>query len=84
MQRMLQVRTPEAVVADRGTEFEVREIPGKPSSVVVIEGTVAFSEIKGVKTVLLGAGQQSFPLPDGMPSEPTKANLQKMKQRWEE
>jgi ferric-dicitrate binding protein FerR (iron transport regulator) len=84
MKRKFQVRTPEAVTSVRGTEFVVREIPGKPSSVVVIEGTVAFSDIKGAKTVLVGAGQQSFLLPDGMPAEPTKANLQEMKKWWEE
>ncbi len=84
MKRMFEVRTPEAVIADRGTQFVVREIPGKPSSVVVIEGTVAFSDIKGQKTVLVGAGQQSYLLPDGTPAEPTKANLQGMNKWWEE
>ena len=47
--RKLEVRTPAAVCAVRGTQFVVREIPGKPTSVVVIEGTVAFSDIKGTK-----------------------------------
>jgi hypothetical protein len=84
LNRKFQVRIIAAVCAVRGTQFVVREIPGKPSSVVVIEGTVAFSDIKGVKTVLVGAGQQSFLLPDGMPAEPTKANLQEMKKWWEE
>jgi hypothetical protein len=68
----------------RGTEFVLREVPGKPTAVVVIDGTVAFSDIKGAKTVLVGAGQQSYLLPDGTPAEPTKANLQEMKKWWEE
>ncbi len=83
-QRRFEVRTPAAVCANRGTEYVVREIPGKPSSVVVIEGTVAFSDIKGQKTVLVAAGQQSYLLPDGTPAEPVKANLQEMKKWWEE
>jgi len=82
--RKLEVRTPAAVCAVRGTQFVVREIPGKPTSVVVIEGTVAFSDIKGTKTVLVGAGQQSYLLHDGTPAEPVKANLQEMKKWWEE
>jgi ferric-dicitrate binding protein FerR (iron transport regulator) len=84
MRRKFEVRTPSCAVAVRGTEFVVREIPGKPASVVVIDGTVAFSDIKGAKTVLVGAGQQSYLLPDGMPAEPAKANLQEMKKWWEE
>lgn len=82
--RKLEVRTPAAVCAVRGTQFVVREIPGKPTSVIVIDGTVAFSDIKGVKTVLVGAGQQSYLLPDGTPAEPVKANMQEMKKWWEE
>jgi hypothetical protein len=84
LRRKLEVRTPTVAVAVRGTEFVLREIPGKPASVVVIDGTVAFSDIKGTKTVLVGAGQQSYLLPDGTPSEPAKANLQEMKKWWEE
>jgi hypothetical protein len=84
MKRKFEVRTPAAVTSVRGTEFVVREIPGKPTSVVVIDGTVAFSDIKGAKTVLVGAGQQSYLLPDGTPAEPTKANLQEMNKWWEE
>jgi len=84
LNRKFQVRIVAAVCAVRGTQFVVREIPGKPGSVVVFEGTVAFSDIKGAKTVLVGAGQQSYLLPDGMPAEPAKANLQEMKKWWEE
>jgi hypothetical protein len=84
LNRKFQVRIVAAVCAVRGTQFVVREIPGKPGSVVVFEGTVAFSDIKGTKTVLVGPGQQSYLLPDGMPAEPTKANLQEMKKWWEE
>jgi hypothetical protein len=82
--RKFEVRTPAAILAVRGTQFVFREIAGKPGSVVVIDGTVAYSDIKGTKTVLVGAGQQSYLLPDGMPAEPTKANLQEMKKWWEE
>jgi hypothetical protein len=84
MRRKFEVRTPAAICGVRGTEFVLREVPGKPTAVVVIEGTVAFSDIKGTKTVLVGAGQQSYLLPDGLPAEPTKANLQEMKKWWEE
>lgn len=84
MKRKFEVRTPEFAVAIRGTEFVLRQIAGKPASVVVIDGTVAFSDIKGTKTVLVGAGQQAYLLPDGTPSEPAKANLQEMKKWWEE
>jgi hypothetical protein len=84
VQRKFEIRTPEAAVAVRGTKFVLREAPGKPTAVVVIEGTVAFSDIKGAKTVLVGAGQQSYLLPDGTPAEPTKANLQEMNKWWEE
>jgi len=84
VKRMFEVRMPSGSVAILGTEFVLREIPGKPASVVVIDGTVAFSDIKGTKIVLVGAGQQSYLLPDGTPSEPAKANLQEMKKWWEE
>ena len=84
VRRKFEVRTPTCAVAVRGTQFVLREIPGKPTSVVVIDGTVAFSDIKGTKTVLVGAGQQSYLLPDGTPAEPAKANLQEMKKWWEE
>lgn len=84
VRRKFEIRTSSAVTSVRGTEFVLREIPGKPASVVVIDGTVAFSDINGVKTVLVGAGQQSYLLPDGTPAEPAKANLQEMKKWWEE
>jgi ferric-dicitrate binding protein FerR (iron transport regulator) len=84
VRRKFEIRTPGAAVAVRGTEFVLREIPGKPASVVVIDGTVAFSDINGAKTVLVGPGQQSYLLPDGTPAEPAKANLQEMKKWWEE
>ncbi|MGA3262599.1 MAG: FecR family protein [Terracidiphilus sp.] len=84
VRRKFEIRSPDAVFAVRGTKFVLREAPGKPAAVVVIDGTVAFSDIKGAKTVLVGAGQQSYLLPDGTPAEPTKANLQEMKKWWEE
>ena len=84
VRRNFEILTPSARAAVRGTEFVLREVPGKPTAVVVIDGTVAFSDIKGTKTVLVGAGQQSYLLPDGTPAEPTKANLQEMKKWWEE
>jgi len=79
-----QVRTPSAVTSVRGTDFLVRELPGKPSSVVVFEGTVAFGDRAGRKTVLVEAGQQSYLLPDGTPAEPSKANLSEMRRWWDE
>jgi ferric-dicitrate binding protein FerR (iron transport regulator) len=84
VRRKFEIRTPAAICGIRGTEFVLREIPGKPTALIVIDGTVAFSDIKGVKTVLVGAGQQSYILSDGSPAEPTKANLQEMKKWWEE
>ena len=84
VRRKFEIRTREVAVAVRGTQFVLREIPGKPASVVVIDGTVEFSDIRGIKTVLVGAGQQSYLLPDGTPAEPAKANLQEMKKWWEE
>ena len=79
-----EVRTPTAVTSVRGTDFVVREVPGKPSSVVVLEGTVAFGDAKGTKTVLVGPGMQSYLLPDGTPAEPTAANVKEMRRWWEE
>ncbi|MEN6631281.1 MAG: FecR family protein [Candidatus Polarisedimenticolia bacterium] len=84
MGHKFEVRTPSAVTSVRGTDFVVREIPGKPSSVVVLEGTVAFGDVKGAKTVLVGPGMQSYLLPDGAPAEPTPANLKDMRRWWEE
>lgn len=78
------VRTPSAVTSVRGTDFLVRELPGKPSSVVVLEGAVEFSGRAGTKTVLVGPGQQSYLLPDGTPAEPTPANLSEMRRWWDE
>jgi len=79
-----EVRTPSAVTSVRGTDFLVRELPGKPASVVVLEGTVAFGDRAGRKTVLVEAGQQSYLLPDGTPAEPSKANLSEMRRWWDE
>lgn len=78
------VHTPSAVTSVRGTEFLVRELPGKPSSVVVLEGAVEFSDRAGTKTVLVGPGQQSYLLPDGTPADPSPANLSEMRKWWDE
>lgn len=82
--QMYVVSTPTAVCAVRGTDFIVREKAGRPTSVIVIEGTVAFSDKRGTKTVLVNAGQQSYLLPDGTPAEPSSANIQDMPKWWEE
>ena len=84
LRKKFEVRTPTCAIAVRGTDFVVRQLPGKPTSVVVLEGTVAFSDRAGQKTVLVGAGQQSYLLPDGSPSEPSSANLREMPKWWEE
>jgi ferric-dicitrate binding protein FerR (iron transport regulator) len=84
MGQRFDVRTPTAICGVRGTDFIVREKAGKPASLVVIEGQVAFSDIKGIKTVLVNAGQQSYLLPDGTPAEPTRANIHDMPKWWEE
>lgn len=84
MSKKFEVRTPTCAIAVRGTDFIVRERPGKPTSLIVMEGTVAFSDVKGAKTVLVNAGQQSYLLPDGTPAEPTRANIQDMPKWWEE
>ncbi len=84
LDKKFEVRTPSAVTSVRGTAFVVRELPGKPSAVIVLRGTVAFSDIKGTKTVLVNAGQQSYILPDGAPAEPSAANLQDMPKWWEQ
>jgi hypothetical protein len=81
--KKFEVRTPSAAIAVRGTQFVVRQVKGKPASVVVIKGTVAFSNGRETKTVLVQAGQQSYILPDGSPAQPSKANIRDMRKWWE-
>ncbi|MFO7842088.1 MAG: hypothetical protein R6V48_08070, partial [Fidelibacterota bacterium] len=65
----LKLRTPQAVLADRGTEFTT--IVNKNSTTLkVFDGQVAFSDTKNKKTVIVKKNQMSTVKAGGVPSEP--------------
>lgn len=75
-----EVRTPAAVCAVRGTDFEVTETPAG-TQVVVFEGSVELRALSSEQTVLLQAGQTAQVSHDGQISE-QPADARGSDQQW--
>jgi len=82
--RPFKVHTPTVVVAVRGTEFLLSEVKDKGTELIVFKGTVELSDLKGRKTVIVNAGYKTKVLVNGIPLEPYKVDLTKIKRWWEE
>lgn len=71
--RPLEIETPVASAAARGTELSMRVLPGGRSILTVVEGLVEFSTAFGICPV--GAGTQSVAERGQRCSQPTPVNL---------
>ncbi len=76
----LEIETPSAVAAIKGTELEI-SINGKVVKLIVWDGLVDWFNDLGKK--LVGAGNQSSAQPGQAPTDPTKADLENRDQWWD-
>lgn len=82
--KYFKTRTPTVVVTVRGTEFLLSEVEGKGTELIVFEGSVELSDLKGQKTVIVNAGYKAEVPVNGIPLEPYKVDLTKIQRWWEE
>jgi len=82
--RPFKVYTPNVVVAVRGTQFLLSEVEGKGTEVIVFEGSIELSDLKGRKSVIVNAGYKAEVPVKGIPLEPYKVDLAKIERWWEE
>lgn len=82
--RPFKVHTPTVAVAVRGTEFLLSEVKDKGTELIVFKGIVELSDLKGRKTVIVNAGYKMNVPVNGIPLEPYKVDLTKIKRWWEE
>ncbi len=76
------VRTPNALLGDRGTEFLVES--GKAgTTVTVLDGVVIATDLAGKKTIEIVAGQSTFIKKGGLPEEPQAYDPAKLDRWWE-
>lgn len=78
-----EVRTPAAVCAVRGTDFEVTETP-EGTQVFVIEGSVELRALNSDQTLLLQAGHVAHVSPDGQISERLSSTLDENQPWWQQ
>lgn len=76
------VRTPNAVLGDRGTEFLV-ESDKSGTTVTVLDGVVIATDLAGKKTVEVPAGQSTFIKKGGLPEDPKPYDPDKIERWWE-
>lgn len=76
------VRTPNAILGDRGTEFLV-DTDKKGTTVTVLDGTVIATDLKGKKTVEVAAGQSIYIKQGGLPEDPKSYDPAKLDRWWE-
>lgn len=74
--RELEIETPSAVAAIKGTEFEVMVVAGGESSLIVWDGMVRFFNPMG--DVLVNASHRSSALPGKPPQPPVKIDLKSL------
>jgi len=77
------IRTPCAVLADRGTKFLVFEDEKTGTELIVLEGVVDVKAIKGTESTSVNAGYRIRATKDGVISKPEKIDLKKLKRWWE-
>jgi hypothetical protein len=76
------VRTQDAVLGDRGTEFLV-ESDKSGTLVTVLDGTVIATDLAGKKTVEVPAGQSTYIKHGSLPEEPKSFDPAKIERWWE-
>ncbi len=77
------VRSPQAVLSVRGTQFITRVEKDGTTTLTVLDGEVEFSDIQKRKTVLVKENQKSVVNPGGLPSEPVSIDPNQILRWWE-
>lgn len=77
------VRTPQAVLAVRGTQFITEVAEDGTTTLAVLDGEVEFSDILRRKTVLVKKNQSSVVKPTELPTEPVSINPKMIPRWWE-
>lgn len=81
-QECRKVRTRDAILGDRGTEFLVAT-DKSGTTVTVLDGTVIATDLAGKKTVEVAAGQSTFVKHGGLPEDPKSYDPAKIERWWE-
>ena len=76
------VKTRDAVLGDKGTEFLV-ETTKSGTTVTVLAGTVIATDLGGKKTIEISAGNSAFIKHGGLPEEPKAFDSSKLDRWWE-
>lgn len=77
------VYTPNAIMAVRGTEFEVDVAEDGTTTVIVLDGVVDVCDLAGTKTVLVGQNQTTTVEPNGVPSDPQPIDPNQIDRWWD-
>ncbi len=76
------VKTRDAILGSRGTEFLV-ETDKSGTSVTVIEGSLGVTDLNGKKTVEVAGGQSIYIKHGGLPADPETFDPAKIERWWE-
>lgn len=79
----LEMRSPVAALAVRGTEFVTSVDTDGTTTLTVLEGTVEFSDLNRETTVTVEENQMSVVNPEGLPSEPVSIDPNQIPRWWE-
>jgi len=77
------VRSPQAVLAVRGTQFITKVEEDGTTILTVLDGAVEFSDKQMRKTVLVKKNQKSVIKPGGLPAEPKVIEQNQIPKWWE-
>ncbi len=77
------VRTPQAVLAARGTQF-ITKVKDNTTILTVLDGEVEFSDINKKKTVIVKKNHKSICKRGGLPTEPVLINPAQIQKWWQE
>jgi len=81
-QECRKVKTRDAILTDKGTEFLV-ETDTAGTKVTVLDGIVVATDLNGKKTVEIPAGQTAYIKHGGLPEEPKVFDADKVDRWWE-
>lgn len=76
------VRSPQAVIAVRGTQFITKVEKDGATTLTVLDGEVEFSDMEKRKTVLVKKNQRSVVKPGGLPTEPEAIEQNQILKWW--
>lgn len=82
--KKLQVRTPTAIIANRGTDFTVSVNDLLETEVIVFEGSVDIKGIGNESSTIIEAGFRGRVSISGSVAQPEKINLDSIKKWWTE